>query len=72
MFTSPVLAGTNGLLHVSKVYLEGLQFVDLELDISKDGKIAAYSCENFETRGMEIRNTLMDNILYPSSNSSYG
>ena len=36
VFTSPVLSGTDGLLHVSQVYLEGLQFRDLKLEF-KDG-----------------------------------
>mgnify|MGYP000476557376 FL=1 len=38
VFTSPVLEGTNGVLHVSRVYLDGLQYKDLELKF-KDGKI---------------------------------
>ena len=62
VFTSPVLAGTNGLLHVSKVYLEGLQFVDLKLEF-KDGKIASYSCGNFETEE-ENKKYIEDNILF--------
>lgn len=31
VFTSPVLEGTNGVLHVSKVYLNELQYQDLEI-----------------------------------------
>ena len=31
VFTSPQLAGTGGILHVKKVYLNGLQFRDLKL-----------------------------------------
>src|SRR5699024_5718470 len=31
VFTSPCLEGTEGVLHVSRVYLEGLQFRDLKL-----------------------------------------
>ena len=33
VFTSPVLAGTGGVLHVKKVYLNGLQFKDLKLSL---------------------------------------
>lgn len=62
VFTSPVLAGTNGLLHVSKVYLEGLQFLDLKIWF-KDGKIASYSCSNFETEE-ENKKYIEDNILF--------
>ena len=43
VFTSPVLEGTNGVLHVSRVYLDGLQYKDLELKF-KDGKIVDYRC----------------------------
>ena len=32
VFTSPVLKGTNGHLHVTQVYLNGLKYLDLELD----------------------------------------
>lgn len=48
VFTSPVLAGTQGKLHVSKVYLNGLKYLNLEIDF-KDGMIADYSCTNFDT-----------------------
>ena len=62
VFTSPVLSGTNGLLHVSKVYLEGLQFLDLKIWF-KDGRIASYSCRNFETEE-ENKKYIEDNILF--------
>lgn len=62
VFTSPVLSGTNGLLHVSKVYLEGLQFLDLKIWF-KDGRIASYSCRNFETEE-ENQKYIEDNILF--------
>ena len=32
VFTSPVLEGTEGVLHVSRVYLEGLQYPGSETD----------------------------------------
>jgi leucyl aminopeptidase (aminopeptidase T) len=47
VFTSPVLEGTEGTLHVSSVYLNDLQYRDLKVEF-KDGKIADYSCGNFE------------------------
>lgn len=47
VFTSPKLTGTNGLLHVPKVFLHGLEYRDLEIEF-KDGMIAGYSCKNFE------------------------
>ena len=62
VFTSPVLSGTDGLLHVSQVYLEGLQFRDLKLEF-KDGKIVSYSCGNFENEE-ENKKYIEDNILF--------
>ena len=38
VFTSPVLEGTEGVLHVSKVYLNGLQYKDLRLEF-KEGRV---------------------------------
>lgn len=43
VFTSPVLKGTNGILHVSRVFLNDLEFNDLCLKI-KDGCIEEYDC----------------------------
>ena len=61
VFTSPVLEGTSGVLHVSCVYLEGLQYTDLELTF-KDGKITDYRCGNFD-EPEEGRRYIEDNIL---------
>ncbi len=63
VFTSPVLEGTEGILHVSKVYLHELQYQDLKV-IFKDGMIAEYSCGNFddEEEGKKfIKNNLLHN-----------
>ena len=46
VFTSPRLTGTNGILHVPKVFLHGLEYRDLEIEF-KDGMIADYNCKNF-------------------------
>lgn len=62
VFTSPLLTGTNGILHVSKVYLEELNYVDLELEIT-DGMITNYSCKNFPEEA-ENRRYILENILY--------
>lgn len=62
VFTSPVLAGTNGVLHVTEVYLNDLKYRDLELTF-KDGMIADYSCANFESRE-EGRKLIRDNVLF--------
>ena len=46
VFTSPVLEGTDGRLHVSRVFLNELEYHDLQIDF-KDGMICAYTCANF-------------------------
>ena len=47
VFTSPRLTGTNGILHVPKVFLHGLEYRDLEITF-EDGMISEYNCKNFE------------------------
>lgn len=47
VFTSPKLKGTEGLLHVTEVFLNDLKYINLELTF-KDGKIIEYTCKNFE------------------------
>lgn len=46
VFTSPVLAGTEGLLHVESVYIDEICFKNLRIAF-KDGMITDYGCENF-------------------------
>ena len=46
VFTSPVLAGTEGLLHVKEVYIGEYLFKDLRIAF-RDGRTAEYSCGNF-------------------------
>lgn len=62
VFTSPKLEGTNGILHVSRVLLNELEFKNLEL-VFEEGMVASYSCGNFETLE-ENRQYVMDNVLY--------
>lgn len=62
VFTSPQLKGTNGLLHVGHVFLEGYEYKDLKIRL-KDGMIAEYSCANFSTEE-ENRKYIEDNILF--------
>lgn len=47
VFTSPILAGTEGLLHVSNVYIGDFQFKNFRMWF-QDGMITDYSCENFD------------------------
>lgn len=62
VFTSPVLKGTNGVLHVTRVYLEELQYRDLEITF-QDGMISGYRCENFDTEE-ENQAYIEENILH--------
>lgn len=62
VFTSPVLKGTNGLLHVTQVYLNGLNFKNLEVEL-KDGMIVNYNCSNFE-KEEDNKKYMMDNLLF--------
>lgn len=62
VFTSPVLEGTNGVLHVTSVYLNELNYQNLCLTF-QDGKITEYSCTNFA--GEEENKTYIEtNILH--------
>lgn len=62
VFTSPVLEGTEGVLNVSKVYLNELQYKDLTITF-KDGMIVDYTCANFE-KEEDNKKYIYDNVLY--------
>ena len=62
VFTSPVLKGTNGTLHVSKVFLHELQYQNLEITF-EDGMIKDYTCTNFGSEE-ENKKYVFDNVLY--------
>ena len=62
VFTSPVLEGTEGILNVSKVYLNELQYRNLKITF-RDGRIVDYMCDNFE-KEEDCRAYIRDNILH--------
>lgn len=62
VFTTPVLRGTNGTLHVSKVYLNELQYKDLCIWF-ENGKVKTYECGNFSSKE-ENQTYIRENILY--------
>ena len=62
VFTSPVLKGTQGLLHVSRVFLNGFEYRNLAIRFV-DGMVAEYSCTNFE-KEQENRRFIYENILF--------
>ncbi len=62
VFTSPKLKGTNGLLHVSSVYLKGLNYKELEIEF-EDGMIKDYRCQNFDS-DEENKNYFKENVMF--------
>ena len=62
VFTSPVLKGTTGKLHVSQVYLGEYNFLNLEIDFV-DGMIDKYTCTNFDSEE-ENKKYMQDNVLF--------
>lgn len=62
VFTSPKLAGTSGVLHVTRVFLNGLEYRDLWLRF-EDGMIRDYGCENFSGEE-ENRAYIRENVLH--------
>ena len=62
VFTSPVLEGTDGVLNVSKVYLNELQYRNLKMTF-KDGRLTDYSCSNFED-SEEGKKFIKGNVLH--------
>lgn len=62
VFTSPRLTGTEGILHVTKVFLSGLEYRDLRLTF-QDGFVTDYSCNNFPSEEENLR-YIKDNVLF--------
>lgn len=70
VFTSPVLKGTNGILHVSKVFLRGLEYKNLSFTF-KDGKVIDYNCSNFDNE-KDNKDFIKENILSNYENLPIG
>ncbi len=62
VFTSPILEGTFGTLHVKKVFLNELQYQDLMFEFA-DGKVVKYSCSNF-TDEVSNQKYVKENVLH--------
>ena len=62
VFTTPKLKGTNGLLHVTRVFLNELEYHDLRLTFT-DGIVSEYSCSNFKD-AEENRKYIKENVLF--------
>lgn len=70
VFTSPVLKGTNGVLHVKEAYLAGLRYDDLRMTF-RDGEAVDWSCANFDDpeKGREY---IRENIFFPHESLPMG
>lgn len=75
VFTSPVLTGTEGVLHVTGVYLDGLFYKDLKLTF-RDGLVTEYTCGNYgqeeENRRYIRENVLMHHETLPMGEFAIG
>lgn len=63
VFTTPVLKGTTGMLHVGEIYLRGYKYIDLKLKF-EDGYIIEYSCNNFSSEE-ENKQYIKSTLLFP-------
>ena len=62
VFTSPKLEGTNGLLNVSSIYLNGLKYEDIEIEFA-DGCIKKYNCKNFAEED-DNKKYIFENVMF--------
>lgn len=62
VFTTPVLQDTKGTLHVPKIYLNDLEYRELELTF-ENGRIVNYQCYNF-TDEAKNKDYLKENLLF--------
>ncbi|MFI3207575.1 MAG: aminopeptidase [Eubacteriales bacterium] len=62
VFTSPMLKGTFGTLHVSKVYLHELEYKNIEFTL-EDGYAVKYNCTNFEDDEAN-KNYVKENVMH--------
>lgn len=62
VFTSPRLSGTSGVLHVSRVFLNELEYENLEITVT-DGMVKDYTCSNFAS-AEENKKYIKDNVLF--------
>lgn len=63
VFTTPVLQGTNGMLHVEQIYLDDFKYIDLKLTF-KNGYITEYTCKNFKNEN-DNKDYIKENLLLP-------
>ena len=75
VFTSPKLKGTDGILHVSEVYLNDLKYIDFQVEF-KDGCVVDYTCKNFPEESANRlyvkENVLMNHDTLPMGEFAVG
>lgn len=75
MFTTPVLAKTNGILNVKEIFLKDKYYKNLKLTF-KDGLVIDYDCDNFldieENKCYVFKNLLNSNKNVPIGEFSIG
>lgn len=70
VFTSPVLKGSTGILHVEDIYLGDLRYFNLKVQF-EDGWVKDYSCSNFSDPG-EGKRYIHENLLLPHQSLPIG
>lgn len=63
VFTTPVLEGTKGTLHIENIYINNYRYSDLKVYF-EDGMIQDFSCTNFDSIE-ENRRFIEENLLFP-------
>ncbi len=70
VFTSPVLKGTSGILHVSEAFLAGLKYENLRMTF-RNGEAVEWSCTNFDDPE-KGRDYIRENIIFPHDSLPLG
>ncbi|PKM67967.1 MAG: leucyl aminopeptidase [Firmicutes bacterium HGW-Firmicutes-2] len=70
VYTTPVLSGTEGLLHIKDIFLTGLRYKDLKLWF-EEGLVVKYTCKNFETEQENLK-YIEETLLYPHTTLPLG
>jgi hypothetical protein len=70
VFTSPLLTGTTGTLHVEDIYLGSLRYYNIKLHF-EDGWVKDYSCTNYSDPA-EAKKYIHENLLLPHTSLPIG